>query len=140
MDTKKRNQLLIDYFTGRACSLRREITREIEKVGGDDMLISRTDLMFWAYFARKKIEVYQSVCRMLEEGAESSVEEKRQREVLEELAEHRTHLQSSISRKREQLDKLQKEVVDMQTEFEIYEDVLTQLDSGNYTRNGCSSF
>ena len=68
--TKNDSQLnLVRFFAEKAERLQKTIDLEIEKIGGEDMLISREDLMVWVYFSRKQIEMYRTICRMLEEQA-----------------------------------------------------------------------
>lgn len=68
--TKNDSQLnLVRFFAEKAERLQKTIDLEIEKIGGEDMLISREDLMVWVYFSRKQIEMYRTICRMLEDQA-----------------------------------------------------------------------
>ena len=60
------------FFIEKAKHLQNEIDMEIEKIGGEGMLISREDLLHWVYYARNQIETYYTICRMLEDKAEGA--------------------------------------------------------------------
>ncbi len=60
------------FFTEKAKHLQNEIDLEIANIGGEDMLISREDLIHWVYHSRREIEMYHTICRMLEDKAEDA--------------------------------------------------------------------
>ena len=43
-----------------------EIEKQIEAVGGEDMLLQRIDVMHWVYFTREEVRMYQAVLRFLD--------------------------------------------------------------------------
>ena len=61
---------LYRFFSEKAKHLQNEIDLEIAKIGGEHMLISREDLIYWVYFARQEVQTYHTVCRMLENKAD----------------------------------------------------------------------
>ena len=63
---------LHEFFSEKAKHLQSEIEVEIEKIGGEDMLISREDLIHWVYHAREQVETYHTICRMLEDRSEDA--------------------------------------------------------------------
>ena len=97
------------FFSDKAKHLQNEIDLEIEKIGGEGMLISREDLIHWVYESRRQIGVYQTVCRMLEDdGTDESIRQ----ELLETLAEDQREihrLQERKAREEEALEYLQRE-------------------------------
>ena len=50
------------FFTEKAKHLQNEIDLEIANIGGEDMLISREDLIHWVYHSRREIEMYHTIC------------------------------------------------------------------------------
>ena len=60
------------FFTEKEKHLQNEIDLEIANIGGEDMLISREDLIHWVYHSRREIEMYHTICRMLEDKAEDA--------------------------------------------------------------------
>ena len=64
--------MTIQNFTEKAKHLQNEIDLEIANIGGEDMLISREDLIHWVYHSRREIEMYHTICRMLEDKAEDA--------------------------------------------------------------------
>lgn len=66
----EKQEALYRFFSDKANHLQNEIDLEIEKIGGEKMLISREDLIHWVYYARGQVETYKTICRMLEDQAE----------------------------------------------------------------------
>ena len=67
---KKMNEQQIalhKFFSEKAKHLQNEIDLEIEKVGGEGMLISREDLIHWVYYARNQVATYHTICQMLDD-------------------------------------------------------------------------
>lgn len=97
------------FFSDKVKHLQNEIDLEIEKIGGEGMLISREDLIHWVYKSRRQIGVYQTVCRMLEDdGTDNDIRQ----ELLETLAEDQREihrLQKRKAREEEALEYLQRE-------------------------------
>jgi cell division protein FtsB len=102
------------FFSEKAKHLQNEIDWEIKKIGGEEMLISREDLIHWVYYARRQVETYHTICRMLEDKAENADTEKILRELRETAASDRKEI-AKIERRQEEerkaLAELKKEAV-----------------------------
>ena len=89
------------FFSEKAKHLQNEIDMEIKKIGGEDMLISREDLIHWVYNAREQVETYKTICRMLEEKAEGVETDRILRELRETMEKDRMNM-AEIQRKQEE--------------------------------------
>ena len=100
------------FFAEKAKHLQNEIDLEIEKIGGEGMLISREDLIHWVYHARGQIKMYNTVCQMLEDQAEGLETEKILKELRETMESDRACIEK-IQKKQEEeknaLEQLRKE-------------------------------
>ena len=110
------------FFSDKAKHIQNEIEIEIEKIGGEEMLISREDLMHWVYHAREQAETYRTICRMLEEQTEGSDADKILRKLQESVTTDQADI-ARISRKQEEeqkaLNRLRKEVDYYQQALEV---------------------
>lgn len=110
------------FFSDKAKHLQNEIDMEIEKIGGEGMLISREDLIHWVYHAREQAETYRTICRMLEEQADCPEADKILRELQETVTADQADI-ARISRKQEEeqkaLNQLRKEVAYYQQALEV---------------------
>ena len=87
-----RQAALHQFFTDKARHLQHEIDLEVEKIGGEDMLLSREDLFHWVYRSRNQVQTYWTICRMLENQADGTDT----REVLQELRDTMASGQADI--------------------------------------------
>ena len=103
---------LHQFFTEKARHLQNEIDLEIEKIGGESLLISREDLLHWVYFARYQVETYHTICRMLEDKADGADTEKILQELRDTMREDKETIEK-LQRKQEEekkaLDQLREE-------------------------------
>ncbi len=97
------------FFSEKAKHLQNEIDLEIEKIGGEDMLASREDLIHWVYFARKDIEAYHTICRMLNDRTEGTDTARILRELRETMESDRTAI-DRLQRKHEEEEKALKQL------------------------------
>ena len=111
------------FFSDKAKHLQNEIEMEIEKIGGEEMLISREDLMHWVYHAREQAETYRTICRMLEEQTEGSDADK----ILRELQESVTTDQADIARISRKQEEEQKALNRLRKEIDYYQQALEVL-------------
>lgn len=93
---------LYGYFRDIAAHLRKEIDMEIENIGGEDMLISREDLIHWVYYARDQVETYHTICRMLEDKADGVDTEGILRELRETMEEDKFAIDSLLRKQEEE--------------------------------------
>ena len=70
MITQNQKNTVRDWFTHSVDTLPKEIEKEIEAVGGENMLIQRIDVLFWVYFTREEVRMYQEVLRCLDGKAD----------------------------------------------------------------------
>ncbi len=113
------------YFSDKAKHLQNEIDWEIEKIGGENMLISREDLIHWVYYARNQIETYHTICRMLEDKEKNADTEKILRELRETAASDRNEI-AAIERKQEEEKKA---LAQLREEAEYYRLALDVLEA-----------
>ncbi len=99
--TDGRQAELQRFFAEKAKHLQNEIDYEIRNIGGEDMLISREDLIHWVYDARKQVETYHTICRMLEDQTENADTGRILRELRETAASDRIEI-AKIERKQEE--------------------------------------
>ena len=111
------------FFSEKAKHLQNEIDFEIEKIGGEDMLISREDLIHWVYFARQEIKTYNTICNMLEDKAENAETGRILSELRETMEEDRTKI-AELQRKQEEE---RKALEQLREEAEYYEQALKIL-------------
>ena len=116
---------LWQFFADKAKHLQNEIDFEIEKIGGEDMLISREDLIHWVYFARIEVKTYRTVCRMLENKAEGTDTD----EILKDLRETMEDDRSAIEKLRKRQEEERKALERLQEEAEYYRQALEVLES-----------
>ena len=111
------------FFSDKAKHLQNEIDWEIERIGGEDMLISREDLIHWVYHARIQVETYHTICRMLEDRAEGADTDK----ILQDLRETMESDRKSIESIRKQREEEEKALKQLREEAEYYRMALETL-------------
>jgi hypothetical protein len=116
---KKMNEqqmALHKFFSEKAKHLQNEIDLEIEKVGGEGMLISREDLIHWVYHARNQLDTYHTICRMLEDKSDDTNTDM----ILKELWETMETDKTSIERLRKKQLEEKKALEQLREEAEYY--------------------
>ena len=111
------------FFSEKARHLQNEIDMEIQKIGGERMLISREDLIHWVYHTREQVETYKTICRMLEEKADG-VDTGR---ILQELRETMEKDQTSIAVIQKKQDEERKALEQLREEANYYQLALSVL-------------
>lgn len=114
---------LHQFFSDKAKHLENEIAFEIDRNGGEHMLISREDLIHWVYYARGQVETYRTICRMLEDQDEGAETGKILRELRETMASDREEI-TKIERKQEEE---RKALEQLREEAEYYRQALDVL-------------
>lgn len=109
-------QRLCDYFRDKATHLQKEIDMEIEKIGGEIMLLSREDLIHWVYYARDQVETYRTICRMLEDKADGVDTEGILQELREIMEEDKTTIDTLLRKQEEE----KKALTQLREEAEYY--------------------
>jgi len=104
------------FFSEKAKHLQNEIDLEIEKVGGEGMLISREDLIHWVYHARNQLDTYHTICRMLEDKSDDTNTDM----ILKELRETMETDKTSIERLRKKQLEEKKALEQLREEAEYY--------------------
>ena len=104
------------FFTDKAKHLQKEIDTEIKAIGGEKMLISRTDVLHWVYDAREQIKTYWTICRMLEDRAAGIDTEK----ILNGLQENITEERYEIERLQRKQEEEKKALRELRAEAEYY--------------------
>ncbi len=122
--TEKR-EALCKFFADKARHLQNEIDMEIEKIGGEGMLISREDLIHWVYHAREQEKTYRIICSMLEDRAESTDNERILMELRETIEADRT----DIDRIRRKQEEEQKALARLHEEADYYQQALEVLEN-----------
>ena len=107
---------LCDYFRDKATHLQKEIDMEIEKIGGEIMLLSREDLIHWVYYARDQVETYRTICRMLEDKADGVDTEGILQELRETMEEDKTTIDTLLRKQEEE----KKALTQLREEAEYY--------------------
>ena len=116
---------LYGYFRDKAMHLQKEIDMEIENIGGENMLISREDLIHWVYYARDQVETYRTICRMLEDKADGVDTEGILRELRETMEEDKSAIESLLRKQEEE----KKALTQLREEAEYYRSTLDVLGS-----------
>lgn len=111
------------FFSDKAKHLQNEIDWEIEKIGGEHMLISREDLIHWVYHSRIEIETYHTICRMLENQAEGVDTGK----ILQELRETADSDRYEIAKIEKKQEEERKALAQLREEAEHYRMALNVL-------------
>lgn len=111
------------FFAERAKHLQSEIELEIEKIGGEDMLISREDLIHWVYHAREQVETYHTICRMLEDRSEDADAGR----ILQELRETVESDSTEIGMIRQKQEEEEKALQQLREEVAYYNQALEML-------------
>ena len=114
---------LYGYFRDKAMHLQKEIDMEIENIGGENMLISREDLIHWVYYARDQVETYRTICRMLEDKADGVDTEGILRELRETMEEDKTAIDTLLRKQEEE----KKALTQLREEAEYYRSALDFL-------------
>lgn len=112
------------FFSEKAKHLQNEIDLEIEKVGGEGMLISREDLIHWVYYARGQIMTYQTICRMLEDKSENT----NTGAILQELRETIENDKTAIEKIRRKHKEEEKALEQLRKEADYYRKALELLE------------
>ena len=112
----KQQENICRFFVEKAKHLQNEIDQEIEKVGGENMLISRIDLLHWVYYAREQVETYHTVCRMLEDRAEGIDTDR----ILKELRETAETDQAAVEEALRKQEEERKALEQLKEEAEYY--------------------
>ena len=111
------------FFAEKAKHLQIEIDTEIEKVGGEDMLISREDLIHWVYHAREQVKTYQTICGMLKNQAEGRCTE----QILQELRKTVEKDQKDMERIRRKQEEERNALARLREEADFYQQALEVL-------------
>ena len=114
---------LYGYFRDKALHLQKEIDWEIERIGGENMLISREDLIHWVYYARDQVETYHTICRMLEDKAEHTDTQR----ILQELRDTMESDNSAIQKLKIKQEEEKKALEQLRVESEYYREALEVL-------------
>ena len=114
---------LYGYFRDKAMHLQKEIDMEIENIGGENMLISREDLIHWVYYARDQVETYRTICQMLEDKADGVDTEGIFRELRETMEQDKTAIDHLLRKQEEE----KKALVQLREEAEYYQAALDVL-------------
>ena len=120
----QQHEALYRFFSEKAKHLQNEIDWEIAKIGGENMLISREDLIHWVYYARGQVETYHTICRMLEDKAESADIDKILQEMRETVETDHADIEA-LQRKREEEEKA---LAQLREEAEYYKMALEMLE------------
>lgn len=111
------------FFSEKAKHLQNEIDLEIEKVGGEGMLISREDLIHWVYYARNQVATYHTICQMLDDKSSGADTNK----ILQDLRETMETDKASIERLRKKQLEEKKALEQLREEAEYYQLALEVL-------------
>jgi glutamate-1-semialdehyde aminotransferase len=66
MTTQEQKAKAYAYLAKQVETLPREITEQIASAGGEDMLLSRIDILHWVYFTQEEVDRYREAIRLLE--------------------------------------------------------------------------
>ena len=64
--TQEQKAAVRSRFAHSVETLPTEIETEIERIGGEEMLLQRIDVLKWVYFTRDDVRMYQEVLRFLD--------------------------------------------------------------------------
>lgn len=112
------------FFSEKAKHLQNEIDLEVEKVGGEGMLLSREDLIHWVYYARGQVETYKTICRMLENKSREADSGR----ILQELRETMESDRQEILRIRRKQEEERKALEQLREEADCYRLALEVLE------------
>lgn len=119
----ERLKKLYAYFRDRAMHLQKEIDWEVERIGGEIMLLSREDLIHWVYHAREEVQTYYTICQMLEDkvdGADTA-------EILKELRDTVASDSRAIENLLRKQEEEKKALEQLREEAEYYREALEVL-------------
>ena len=119
----QQQEALYQFFSEKARHLQNEIDLEIEKIGGEDMLISREDLMNGVYHARGQVKTYHTICKMLEDRAEGADMDK----ILQELRDTAASDRDEIMEIEKKQEEERKALENLKREAEYYRQALEVL-------------
>ena len=119
----QQQEALYQFFSEKARHLQNEIDLEIEKIGGEDMLISREDLIHWVYHARGQVKTYHTICKMLEDRAEGADMDK----ILQELRDTAASDRDEIMEIEKKQEEERKALENLKREAEYYRQALEVL-------------
>ena len=119
----QQQEALHQFFSEKARHLQNEIDLEIEKIGGEDMLISREDLIHWVYHARGQVKTYHTICKMLEDRAEGADMDK----ILQELRDTAASDRDEIMEIEKKQEEERKALENLKREAEYYRQALEVL-------------
>ena len=119
----QQQEALYQFFSEKARHLQNEIDLEIEKIGGEDMLISREDLIHWVYHARGQVKTYHTICKMLEDRAEGADMDK----ILQELRDTAASDRDEIMEIEKKQEEERKALENLKREAEYYRQAMEVL-------------
>lgn len=119
----QQQEALYQFFSEKARHLQNEIDLEIEKIGGEDMLISREDLIHWVYHARGQVKTYHTICKMLEDRADSADTERILQDLRETVETDQAEMEMLTQKREEEENALQ----NLKREAEYYRQALEVL-------------
>jgi len=108
-----------------------EIEKTIEEIGGEDMLLQRIDVLFWVYYSREEVQMYQEVIRLLDGEADidkslisAAIQRKKchYKSTLEEI----TALKRTIHEKEVQLKQDEELLPQLGSTIKVLEESLTE--------------
>ena len=101
-----------DYFAKITETLPKAIDDQIEKAGGEDMLLLRIDILHWVYFSREELAWSKEVLRFL--NGEPDIDRK---QIEAAVRQNRFQYQNAMG----EIIKLKKEIAEKQKQLIDYE-------------------
>ena len=129
--TEKQRTKVRSWFAASVETLPVEIEKQIEAIGGEDMLLQRIDVLHWVYFSREEVRMYQEVLRFLdgedkidESLINAAIQQKKcnYQNSMEEIA----MLRESIYEKEKRLALLEERLPQHRLSVEVLEEALKQ--------------
>ena len=115
MATQEQKAKAYAYLAKQVETLPREIAEQIASAGGEDMLLSRIDILHWVYFTQEEVDRYREAIRLLE--GEKDIDYK----VIEAAVQHnKDRYQSAMC----EMIRLKREISALKQELQDFEEKL----------------
>jgi len=115
------------YYSKAIVDLNQSIKSEIDKIGGEDMLLQRVDLMEWVYFSQEDLKIFKEVLRMLD--GVKDVDGNLISAAIKEKRVQYQHAQAEIERLKKEISKYELKLEETKKQLETDKEVMDVLTS-----------
>lgn len=103
---------VLSYLAEKSIAIPKAIEKQIEDIGGEDMLLQRIDVLHWVFFSRDEAEMYSESVRFLEGDKDVDL-----RLIVSTIQQNKDYFQNAL----QEITRLKDEIIKCQESLEAYE-------------------